>query len=43
MEDFLDNPMLKYDVVLFLIVMVIWDLIRAFFIAWMIPKFMKKK
>ena len=47
MDDPSDNSLIdsmwKDDVGLFLIVMILWDLIRAFFIAWLIPKFIKKK
>ena len=41
-----DSPiitMLKDDVVLFLVIMIVWDLLRACLIAWLIPKFALKK
>ena len=37
------NTMIKDEVVLFLIAMIIWDCIRAFGIAWLIPRLAPKK
>ena len=41
--DSLMITMMKDDVVLFLVIMIIWDILRAFFIAWLIPRLPHKK
>lgn len=38
MDDISDNWLME-DLGLFFILMIVWDIIRSFFIAWLVPRF----